>query len=50
MLMPAFFTSPYFVMETDNWHLKDGAPEEVQKEFDEFMSSPDYIVKTSDDE
>lgn len=34
---PKFINSPYFVGEPDNWHLKPGAPEEVQKEFDEFM-------------
>jgi hypothetical protein len=34
---PAFMDSPYFVMELNNWHLKPGAPAEVQKEFDEFM-------------
>lgn len=34
---PKFIYSPYFVGEPDNWHLKPGAPEEVQKEFDEFM-------------
>jgi len=35
--MPKFITSPYFVAEEDNWHLKLGAPEEVKKEFDEYM-------------
>ena len=34
---PKFIDSPYFVEEPDNWYLKPGAPEEVQKEFDEFM-------------
>jgi hypothetical protein len=34
---PQFVNSPYFVDEPDNWHLKDGAPEEVKKEFEEFM-------------
>lgn len=34
---PKFINSPCFVEEPDNWHLKPGAPEEVQKEFDEFM-------------
>ena len=34
---PNFVDSPYFVMEDENWHLKEGAPEDVQKEFDEFM-------------
>jgi len=34
---PKFVDSPFFVNEEDNWHLKDGAPEDVQKEFNEFM-------------
>lgn len=34
---PDFFDSPYFVMEPDNWHLKSDAPEEVKKEFEEYM-------------
>lgn len=32
-----FVDSEYFVPEMDNWHLKDGAPEEVKKEFEEYM-------------
>jgi hypothetical protein len=36
--MPKFITSEYFVPEPDNWHLKEGAPEDVRKEFDEFMA------------
>ena len=32
-----FTRSPYFVMEDGNWHLKNGAPEEVVKEFEEYM-------------
>lgn len=35
---PKFMDSPYFVMEEDNWHLKDGAPAETVKEFNEFMA------------
>lgn len=34
---PKFMDSPYFVMEEDNWHLKPGAPDEVVKEFNQFM-------------
>jgi hypothetical protein len=34
---PDFLDSPYFVSEPGNWHLKEGAPEEVKKEFDDFM-------------
>lgn len=45
MLMPKFFKSPYFVMETDNWHLLPGAPKEIQEEFDEFMSNPDCVIE-----
>lgn len=39
MPMPSFFTSEWFVPEVDNWHLKEGAPEEVQKEFNEYMKA-----------
>ena len=35
---PKFMDSPYFVMEEDNWHLKEGAPAETVKEFNEFMA------------
>lgn len=38
---PDFFDSPYFVMEPGNWHLKDGAPEDVVKEFEEYMAEDD---------
>lgn len=34
---PKFVDSPYFVPEEDNWHLKEGAPEEIVKEFEEYM-------------
>jgi hypothetical protein len=34
---PKFIDSPYFVDEVFNWHLKDGAPKEVQDEFNAFM-------------
>ena len=34
---PKFWDSPYFVPEPDNWHLKEGAPEDVKKEFEEYM-------------
>lgn len=36
---PDFMDSPYFVMEMGNWHLKPGAPEEVVKEFEQFMKA-----------
>lgn len=32
-----FTESEYFVAENDNWHLKEGAPEDVKKEFEEYM-------------
>ena len=38
MPMPKFFTSEFFVAEVDNWHLKPGAPPEVVKEFEDYMS------------
>lgn len=34
---PKFVDSPYFVPEEDNWHLLDGAPEDIKKEFEEYM-------------
>lgn len=37
MARPNFADSPYFVAEEDNWHLKEGAPEDVKKEFEEYM-------------
>jgi hypothetical protein len=36
---PNFLSSPYFVDEPFNWHLKPGAPEEVKKEFETFMET-----------
>lgn len=37
ILMPEFIKSEYFVPEPDNWHLLDGAPDEIVKEFEEYM-------------
>ncbi len=34
---PNFVDSEYFVAEMDNWHLKDGAPAEIVKEFNDYM-------------
>lgn len=44
---PDFIDSPYFVDEPGNWHLKEGAPEEVIKEFEKFMknSKPVFIYE-----
>ncbi len=42
---PKFVDSPYFVAEEDNWHLLPGAPEEVQKEFDEFKKYEEEVRK-----
>ena len=46
--LPDFWGSPWFVPEVDNWHLKDGAPEELKREFEEYMRNSDIIF--SDDE
>jgi len=35
---PNFASSEYFVDDKDNWHLLDGAPAEIVKEFNEFMN------------
>jgi small-conductance mechanosensitive channel len=37
-----FFSSLYFVPEPDNWHIKDDAPEEIKKEFEEAMKLFDF--------
>ena len=34
---PKFFDSEWFIPEPDNWHLKDGAPQEIVDEFNEYM-------------
>ncbi len=36
---PNFIDSPYFYEDDSGFHLKEGAPEEVQKEFDQYMES-----------
>ncbi|AIE60152.1 hypothetical protein [Bacillus methanolicus] len=36
---PEFMNSPYFVDEPGNWHLKPGAPEAMQQDFDAYMQS-----------
>lgn len=36
---PSFWDSPYFVPELDNWHLTEDAPEDIRKEFEEYMGN-----------
>lgn len=36
---PKFIDSEYFVPEVGNWHLKEGAPEDIVKEFEEFIKN-----------
>lgn len=36
-MMWEFMKSEWFVPEVDNWHLKEGAPKEIQEEFEEYM-------------
>lgn len=38
-IRPEFTKSPYFVDEPGNWHLKPGAPVELQEEFEQYMAS-----------
>ena len=42
---PKFVDSPYFVDEENNWHLKDGAPEDVKQEFEEYMEYEKRLEK-----
>ncbi len=38
-MRPDFTKSPYFVDEPGNWHLKAGAPKEMQDELDTYLSN-----------
>ncbi|MFJ5715271.1 hypothetical protein [Neobacillus sp. NPDC093127] len=38
-IRPEFTKSPYFVDEPGNWHLKDGAPKELQIELENYLNS-----------
>ncbi|PMC39177.1 hypothetical protein CJ195_04365 [Bacillus sp. UMB0899] len=40
---PDFMNSIYFVDEPGNWHLKEGAPAEIRKEFEDYMTSNNNI-------
>ena len=45
IVKPGFVDSPYFVAEEDNWHLKEGAPEDVKREFEEYMKYEKELEK-----
>ena len=47
---PDIFESPFFVMEPDNWHLKPDAPEELKREFEEYMRDFRHSNGHDDDE
>lgn len=36
--------SPYFVDEPGNWHLKKGAPKELQEELEDYLQSLEETV------
>lgn len=36
-IAPKFISTPYFYIDDDGWHLTPDAPEEVVREFEEFM-------------
>ncbi|MGG3468888.1 hypothetical protein ABES02_15575 [Neobacillus pocheonensis] len=38
-MRPEFTKSPYFVDEPGNWHLKPGAPKELQVELTNYLNS-----------
>ena len=44
-MMPEFFKSEWFVPETDNWHLKPGAPKEIVDEFNAYMKAQEKAEK-----
>ena len=47
--MPSFWDSPFFVPEPDNWHLTEDAPEELKKEFAEYMKEKGKNLATKED-
>lgn len=47
LTMPSFWNSPFFIPEVDNWHLTDDAPEEIKKEFEEYMKNLENDLKKS---
>jgi hypothetical protein len=38
-ITPKFLNSPYFVGEPGNWHLTQGAPEDIVMEFSEYTNN-----------
>ncbi|MCM3163883.1 hypothetical protein KDJ21_015730 [Metabacillus litoralis] len=40
---PSFVKSEFFVDEPGNWHLKEGAPDEMKKELKEYVESLNAI-------
>lgn len=36
--LPKFINSPYLIIDEKGWRLKKDAPEELKKEFKEFMN------------
>jgi hypothetical protein len=38
-MIPDFFRSEWVVFETDNIHLKPGAPKEIQDEYNEWIKA-----------
>ena len=48
--IPSFIDSPYFVEEPFNWHLTEDAPDDIKKEFEEYMKSMEIIKKVVDSE
>ena len=47
---PSFFDSPYFSTKYGNWHLKDDAPEELKKEFEEYMKESSLVIEGANHE
>lgn len=42
---PKFIKSPYFEYTENGWGLKEGAPEDVKKEFEEYMAYDEELKK-----
>ena len=42
---PNFVDDPHFYVDENGFHLKDGAPESVKKEFEEYMEYKEELKK-----
>lgn len=39
---PDFIESEYFYIDDEGWHLKENAPEDMKKEFEEYTKEKEF--------